>query len=536
MGKHNGREGRSLGSKKIIAEKFIMEYLIGIDVGTSGVKTLLINRQGNVISSATESYPLFTPRPLWSEQNPEDWWNATKSTIKKVLTKSGINTHDIKGIGLTGQMHGLVLLDEYNKVLRPCIMWNDQRTQKQCDIITSMIGYERLLSLTGNPVLPGFTAPKLLWVKKYEPEVYAAVKHILLPKDFIRMKLTGDYATDVSDASGMALLNVKERRWCDELLSELEIAPEWMPSVVESVDITGTISKTVADELGLYTGTPVVGGGGDQAAGAVGNGIVKSGLVSVTIGTSGVVFAHSDQLAVEPQGLLHAFCHAVPNTWHLMGVTLSAGGSLGWFRDVLCEYEKEEAKRTDRNVYDILLEKARKASPGSEGLIFLPYLTGERTPHPDPTAKGVFFGLSQRHNKSYLIRSVLEGVAYSLRDCLELMKKMDVPIEQIRLSGGGARGQLWRQIMADVFNAEVSVLTSTEGAPFGAALLAGVGGNVFEDVDEACNTTLNIDLKVSPINENVSQYEEYYNVFRRLYPQLKSQFSSTAQIIESKQN
>ena len=508
-----------------------MAYLLGIDVGTTGSKSLLINEKGQVIASATVEYPMYTPQPQWAEQNPEDWWQATAESIRQVLAQSGANASQVAGIGLTGQMHGLVLLNKNGTVLRPCIMWNDQRTGPQCAWITDKVGSKRVLQLTGNPVLPGFTAPKIIWVREHEPQVYEQAAKVLLPKDYIRYRLTGEFATEVSDASGTSLFDVGQRRWSQEMLEALDIPAEWLPECYESPVVSGRISRAVAEITGLQAGTPVVGGGGDQAAQAVGSGIIESGLVSVTVGTSGVVFASTDEFTVEPEGRLHAFCHAVPNKWHLMGVMLSAGGSFRWYRDALGQTEKEVASLIGKDPYELLTAEAARAPAGSEGLIFLPYLTGERTPYPDPNARGVFMGLTLRHDKAHLVRAVLEGVAYGLRDSLELMRDLGVEISQIRASGGGARSDLWRQILADVFDTELVVINVTEGAAYGAALLAGVGVGVYKDVTEACQQTIEVVQHTEPAKKNAALYQEFYLVYRTLYGALKPSFDRVSQIV-----
>src|SRR5581483_1583765 len=424
-----------------------------------------------------------------------------------------------------------VLMDADGNVLRPCIMWNDQRTGKQCDDITARVGgTKNLLQLIGNPVLPGFTAPKILWVRDNEPEVYARAAHVLLPKDYLRYKLTEAYATEVSDASGMALLDVAKRNWSDELLHALDIPRAWLPDVYESPVVSAKISAGAARETGLLQGPPVVGGGGDQAAQAVGTGIVQEGIVSATLGTSGVVFASSDSYRLEPNGLLHAFCHAVPNKWHLMGVMLSAAGSFRWFRDALGKAESERAKAENKDVYDILTAEAAQAPAGCEGLIFLPYLTGERTPYPDPDARGVYFGITLRHGKPHMVRAVLEGVAYGLRDSLELMRALGLQIRQVRASGGGARSALWRQILADVFDSEIALVNITEGAAYGAALLAGVGAGVFDSVESACDATVRVTDSTRQSGA-VRIYDEYYQVYRALYPALQDQFKALGKIV-----
>src|SRR5512139_2603389 len=504
-----------------------MSYLLGIDVSTTGAKTLLIDEQGTVVASHTTEYPLSTPKPLWSEQDPIDWWNGACASIKAALSEAQVSGEAVSAIGLTGQMHGLVMLDKADHVLRPAILWNDQRTGPQCEEITAKVGgLNRLLALTGNQVLPGFTAPKIVWVLENEPDVYEKTAHVLLPKDYVRFCLTGEYATEVSDASGMSLLNVEKRVWSQEMLSALEIPEAWLPTCTESDQVSGRIRESAAQATGLKAGTPVVGGGGDQAAQAVGSGIVTAGVISVTSGTSGVVFAHSDHYAAEPQGRLHAFCHAVPGKWHYMGVMLSAGGSFRWLRDAIGDVERAAAQLIGVDPYELLTQEAAAAPVGSEGLLFLPYLTGERTPYPDPQARGAFVGLTLRHGKAHLVRSVLEGVSFGLRDSLELIKGLGVPIEQVRASGGGARSAVWRQIQADVFGAELVLVNVTEGAAFGAALLAGVGAGIFNSVDEAVAATIKITDRTAPMAANAAKYERLYPSYRALYPALKETFHS----------
>jgi xylulokinase len=507
-----------------------MAYLLGLDVGTSGAKALIIDEPGSVVATATTEYPMYTPHPLWAEQNPADWWEAMVASIHAAIEQAGIGPAAIAGIGLTGQMHGLIALDRAGQVLRPCIMWNDQRTAAQCAWITERVGPERVLQLTGNPVLPGFTAPKIVWVREHEPEIYARMAQVLLPKDYIRYLLTDGYATEVSGASGTSLLNVGERRWSNEMLEALEIPRSWMPECAESPEITGYVSAAGAAQTGVLEGTPVVGGGGDQAAGAVGTGICREGTISVTLGTSGVVFAASDEYRVEPEGRLHAFCHAIPAKWHLMGVVLSAGGSLRWFRDALGEPQKSEALRTSRDPYDPLMELAARAPAGCEGLVFLPYLTGERTPYPDPQARGVYCGITLRHDKGHMVRSVVEGVSYALRDSFELMRDLGIDIQQVRGSGGGVRSAVWRQILADVFGTELVTVNSTEGAAYGAALLAAVGAGVFADVEAACDQAIELTNRVTP-GTDTAAYEDYYPIYRALYPALRDAFADTAGVV-----
>ena len=503
--------------------------LLGIDIGTSGSKALLIDAAGQVLATATEGYPMATPRPLWAEQDPADWWAATVAAVRRVLATEGVRAQQVVGVGLTGQMHGLVLLDGEGCVLRPCIMWNDQRTGPQCAAITAQVGAARLLELIANPVLPGFTAPKIVWVREHEPDVYGRIAQVLLPKDYVRYRMTGVYATEVSDASGTALLDVQHRRWSAEMLAALDIPAAWLPPCHESPEISARLSATAAADLGLLPGTPVVGGGGDQAAGAVGSGIIGQGVVSVTLGTSGVVFAATEGFVLEPQGRLHAFCHAAPGQWHLMGVMLSAAGSLRWYRDALGGPARAQAAATGADVYDLLTAEAATAPPGAEGLLFLPYLMGERTPYPDPDARGVFFGLTLRHGAPHLVRAVLEGVAYGLRDSLELMRAQGLQITQVRAAGGGAASPLWRQILADVFDSEIVLTNVTEGAPFGAALLAGVGAGLYAGVAEACAATIRLTDRVAP-GPARAVYADYYPIYRSLYPALAGTFPQVREV------
>lgn len=505
-----------------------MAYLMGIDVGTTGVKVLLIDEYGNVVGSAIEEYPMYTPYPQWAEQDPEDWWDAAYEAIRRVLSHPDLDLEEIEGVGLTGQMHGMVMLDEEGEVLRPCIMWNDQRTAAQCEWIMDTVGRDRFLELTLNRALPGFTAPKIIWTRENEPEIYAQAARILLPKDYLRYRLTGVYATEVSGASGTALLNVSERAWSEQVLEKLGIPRDWMPPCVESTEVTGEISAEAAEKTGLPVGVPVVGGAGDQAASAVGTGIVEPGLVSVTLGTSGVVFAYAEEPSLDPEGRLHTFCHAVPDKWHVMGVTLSAGGSLRWFRDALGHAEQDIAVLSDVDPYEILTAEAGNAPVGCEGLLFLPYLTGERTPYADPNARGAFFGLTLRHDKRHMVRAVLEGVAYSLRDCIELFHDLNIPIQQVRAVGGGARSVVWCQIISDVFGIELATVNITDSTAYGAALLAGVGTDVYASVPEACAETVRITDRTQPIVENQDIYNEYYPVYRSLYAALKPAFDDVA--------
>ncbi len=490
-----------------------MPYLLGLDISTTGAKALIINDAGAVIATHTTPQPISQPQPLWSEQNPSDWWQGIVLSIRAVIAASGIN--DFAAIGLTGQMHGLVLLDAQGKVLRPAILWNDQRTQKQCDAITERIGFERLIALTGNRALTGFTAPKILWVQENEPETFARTAHMLLPKDYIRYQLSGDTVMDLSDAAGTSLLDVAHRRWSAEVVAALGIPETWLPRLAEGSEVTGVVSAAAAAETGLKVGTPIVGGGGDQAAGAVGVGAVESGIIGLVVGTSGVVFAPLSSYAFEPQGRLHAFCHAVPGMWHFMGVMLSAAGSLQWYHDTLAHGES----------FDDLIAPAADIAPGAEGLLFLPYLTGERTPHPDPLARGAFVGLTARHTRAHMTRAVLEGVAFGLKDSFRLIQEVAPGgVREVRISGGGAKSLIWRQIMADVLGATLVTTNSTEGAAFGAALLAAVGAGVYADVPTACRATIHTSDPVAP-SAHEPAYRAAYETYQALYPALKEIFT-----------
>ena len=508
-----------------------MAYLIGIDVGTTSAKTVLIDESGDVVATAAPEYDFVTPKPLWAESEPDDWWRATLSAIPRVLEKGGVTGSEVAGVGLTGQMHGLVLLDAGGMVLRPCIMWNDQRTAAQCASITQTVGAERILELTGNPVLPGFTAPKIVWVLEHEPEVYSRAAKVLLPKDYIRYRLSGEYYTEVSDASGMSLLDVANRTWSAEMLAACEIPRSWMAEVTESTEASSKVSPEAARLTGLVEGTPIIGGGGDQAAGAVGCGIVKEGVVSATFGTSGVVFAHSDEYRVEPEGRLHAFCHAVPGKWHLMGVMLSAAGSFQWYRNTLANEERQAEQETGKDAYDQLTAAAADVPPGSEGLLFLPYLSGERTPYPDANAKGVFFGLTLRHGKAHMTRAVLEGVTYGMRDSLELMRELGIRTSHVVASGGGAKSAFWLQMMADMFASRIQLVNATEGAAYGAAILASVGAGIYDTVEDACAACIRVTGTTDPERSTADIYNRFYPRYRALYPALREEFARIAELV-----
>jgi len=501
-----------------------MKYLLGIDIGTSGTKTVLFDRGGNPISSSTAEYPLYQPEIGWAEQDPLDWWNAVCITINQVIKDSNINPESISGIGLSGQMHGLVMLDGDGNVLRKSIIWCDQRTAKECVEITEKVGEKRLIDITANPALTGFTASKILWVRNNEPEIYEKCRKILLPKDYIRYMLTGEFATEVSDASGMQLLDIKNRCWSKEVLNALDIPIEYLGDVHESIVVSGKVHKKAAEVTGLKENTPVVGGAGDQAAGAIGNGIIKSGQISSTIGTSGVVFAHLDEPIIDEKGRVHTFCHAVPGAWHMMGVTQGAGLSLKWFRDNFCTNEIELAKGMGINPYVLMTKEAEKVPAGSRGVIYLPYLMGERTPHLNPKAKGVFFGLSAAHTKNEMLRAVIEGVSYSLLDCMEIIKDTGMNPTNVMVSGGGGKSELWRQILADMFNCKVSTNKSLEGPALGVALLAGVGTGVYKDIDEACSIAISENSVQFTIEENSLVYKRYYEIYKKIYDDLKGTF------------
>jgi xylulokinase len=469
--------------------------LVGLDVGTTGVKALAVSPEGDVLARAEAAYSLSTPHPGWAEQNPADWWRAAETALASVAPDQAA------GIGLSGQMHGLVALDENDRVLRPAILWNDQRTAAECAEIEERVGLSRLVTLTGNRALPGFTAPKLLWLRSNEPDLYGRIKQILLPKDYVRLRLAGERGTDVADASGTLLFDVARRRWSEEVLDALDVPPEWLPPALESPAVSGRTGG----------GVPVAAGAGDQAAGALGVGVVDGGPLSVVLGTSGVVFAALPRFAADPEGRLHAFCHAVPGHWHAMGVMLSAAGSLRWFRDAFA---------TDES-YDRLVEEAGEWPAGAEGLAFLPYLAGERTPHADPDARGAFVGLSLRHDRGALVRAVLEGVAYGLRDSLELLRALGVRPDAGRVSGGGARSDLWVRIVASVLGLPLERTVVEEGAAYGAALLGGVAGGVFADVREAVERCVRVRETVEPDPEWEKIYAAGYERFRALYPALR---------------
>jgi xylulokinase len=493
-----------------------VSVVLGLDVSTTATKAVLLDRTGAIRTSVAVEYSFETPHPHWSEQDPNVWWSAAVRAIRTVVGE--VDGDVVEAVGLTGQMHGLVTLDADDRVLRPAILWNDQRTEAECDEIREVIGRERLIRVTGNDALPGFTAPKLLWVRRHEPDVWARIAHVLLPKDLVRLRLTGDHAVDRADGAGTLLFDLAGRDWSHEVVAALGIDPSWLPRTFEGTDVTGSVTGEAAEATGLRAGIPVVAGGGDQSAAAVGVGAVEPGVVSLSLGTSGVVFTTTDGPRIEPEGRLHAFCHCVRDRWHVMGVMLSAAGSLRWFRDALAP---------DIDFPD-LVEEAASVPAGSDGLLFLPYLTGERTPHPDSEARGAFVGLTLHHGRAHLTRAVLEGVAFGLRDSLELTKGLGVPVSgPIRATGGGSRAPVWRRILSDVLRAPVATTTTSEGAAQGAAMLAAVGVGWFASVEEACRELVTLPDIIEPSGD-VSGYDDAYARYRALYPALAPTFHSLA--------
>ena len=488
-------------------------FWLGIDIGTGGTRALLLDEEGKVRHGFTAPHEeILMPRPLWAEQRPENWWDATQAAVRGVLGAAGAGGDQVAAIGLSGQMHGLTLLDENNAVIRPALIWCDQRSQVQVDHVHEVLGRENVVRWTANPVLTGFTLPKLLWVRDHEPAQFSRIRRLLLPKDYIRFCLTGEYATEVSDASGTALLDVAHRRWSGEMMEGLKLNASILPRLYESPEITGRVTAQAAAATGLREGTPVVGGGGDQASSAVGNGIVEAGIASDTLGTSGVVFVHLDQPAYDPEGRVHTFCHAVPGKWHVMGVTQGAGLSLQWFRQQLAPGES----------YDGLTALAATAPALAQGLYWLPYLMGERTPHIDAYARAAWIGLTARHTRADMVRAVLEGVTYSQKDCLALIERMGARVEKVRLSGGGAKSPFWRQMFADVFHKPVATLETQEGSAYGAGLLAMAGSGRFASVEAACRGAVRETLTVEPGAEAAAVYERGYATYTQLYPALKA--------------
>lgn len=502
-----------------------MNYLLGMDIGTSSTRAIIIDENGKLAASATCEYPLITPKPGWAEQNPEDWWEASVKVIRQVIKDSQISPEDIAGVGPSGQMHGSVFIDSRGNVIRPAILWCDQRTQAQCDEIYDIFGYENYIKLSYNKALTGFTVPKILWLRENEPQNYKKIYKLLLPKDYIRYKLSGAFATEVSDASGTGILNIRERNWSKEILDGLKIDRDMLPEVFESYEVSAKVSGEAARLTGLIEGTPIVGGAGDQAGGAVGSGIVKPGLISDYIGTSGVVFSYCDEPVYDNEGRLHSFCHAVPGKWHLMGVTLSAAGSLNWYNEKFGPSNVIKEKYPDAKSYKLLDKQAESVECGSDGLIFLPYLSGERTPYADPCARGVFFGLSYLHGQDHFVRSILEGVAFSQYDCLNLMSEIGIKSDKVVLFGGGAKSKIWRQIVADVFNIKIVTLNVEEGPSYGGALLAGVGCGIYKTIQEATDRAIKEVDEILPDKKNVKKYAMLYEIYGSLYKSLKKDFS-----------
>ena len=508
-----------------------MKYVIGIDLGTSATKTVLFDEVGNRISSSSCEYELIQPQNGWAEQNPADWFNAAMETISYVVSHSEVSKEDIASIGISGQMHGLVMLDEDCRVLRPSILWCDQRTGKECAELTEKLGNDTLIKITANPALTGFTASKILWVKNNEPEIFEKCRHILLPKDYLRFRLTGEFATEVSDASGMQLLDVPQRKWSQVMIDAVGIKSEYLPKVYESPEITGYITPQIAEKTGLSVKTAVVGGAGDNAAAAVGMGVVKEGKAFTTIGTSGVVFAHTDSPVIDEKGRVHTFCCAVPGAWHVMGVTQAAGLSLQWFKNQFCFKEAREALESGKPVYQITDKMASEIPIGCEKLLYLPYLMGERTPHLNPDCRGVFFGISAIHKKAHFIRAVMEGVTYSLYDCLLVLKKMGISPEAMLLCGGGSRSELWRGMICDTFGLNVETADSADAAALGVAILAAVGAGIYENVPEACAKMIpGLPTVIYPDNNNTYLYRKYHKLFHSLYAPLKDSFGELASL------
>tara|TARA_B100000029_G_scaffold516253_2_gene628094 strand:- start:106219 stop:107778 length:1560 start_codon:yes stop_codon:yes gene_type:complete len=508
-----------------------MQHFIGIDIGTSSVKSLIINENGDIVSQASEGLIFNTPQPNWAEQDPHSWWQGVSKTVVQAMKIGKISAGSIAGISLSGQMHSLVLLDKNYKILRPSILWCDARTTDQCQWINKKVGEENLVEWVSNPALEGFTAPKLIWVRENEPQVYEQIRHVLLPKDYIRFLMTNEFAMDVSDASGTLLFDVRNRQWSDPLLNAIELPNQIMPPTFESVDICGYLTSKVAKDWGLKPGIPVAGGGADNTCGAIGSGIIRPGRILSSIGTSGVIFAHTNNIRVDPKLRVHTFCHSVPNKWYLMGVSLFAGGAFQWLRNTFGHVEISAAKMLGADPYQIMTSQAERADIGSDGLVFLPYLMGERTPHKDANARGGFVGLTARHERSHMIRSVMEGVTFALNDSIEIMRQLGVSIDQVRSIGGGARSFLWRQMQADIYGAEVVTVNADEGPAFGAAILAAVGTGCYGSVEEATDQLVTITSTTEPNAQAEKKYRGYYEIFKSLYPALKPSFDAiTAQI------
>lgn len=510
-----------------------MPLLLGLDIGTSSTKALICDERGKVLATASSPHRLFMPKPGWTEQDPADWWKATCLATKAAVKKAKIKPESIGAIGFSGQMHGSVFLDKSGRVIRRALLWNDQRTAAQCEAITAAAGgRERLIELVANPALTGFTAPKLLWLRDNEPRNYAKLAQMILPKDYVRFCMTGEYAIDAADASGTLLLDVRNRRWSDELIDKLKIDKSILPRVVESPDVAGHLTASAAKALGLRAGIPVVAGAGDQAAGAVGNGIVSSGILNASLGTSGVIFAHSDKPTLDPAGRVHTLCHAVPGKWCVFGCMLSAAGSFEWYAEQLAEAQHAQAKKQKRSVFEVLIDEAASAPLGAEGLFFLPYLTGERCPHPDPDARGAWIGLSRRTNRAMMVRALLEGVTFGMNDMLSIMRDgMQIPVTQIRATGGGSKSAFWKQMQASVYNAPLVITNSEEGGAFGGAILAGVGAGVWKSVEEACRATIKPVETTRPRKAEVQAYARHHSVYASLYGALENRFKVMAGLV-----
>ncbi len=507
-----------------------MRYILGIDVGTSGTKTALFDENGQYLSGYTGEYPLSQPQNGWAEQDPEDWWEAAAEGIRSVLKESGIAASDIAGIGLSGQMHGLVLLDENGEVLRPCIIWADQRTEAVTAEMEELVGRERIIEITANPPMTSFTAAKIMWVKRHEPEIYAKARHILLPKDYIRYKLSGAYAGDVSDASGMQLMDVKGRCWSEEMLEKLDIDPALLPELVESQDVSARVNAEAAALTGLAEGTIIAGGAGDNPAAAIGTGVYKPGRAFTTIGTSAVVYTVTDEPEIDPHGRVHTLCASVPGKWTLMSCTQAAGLSLRWLRDTVCTEEVKAAEAQGKDPYDLMTAEAEAVPPGSERLIYLPYLMGERSPYLDPNARGVFFGLSAMHGKPELIRSVMEGVGFSQLQCLDVFRENKAEVDDMIVTGGGGRSPLWRQMLADLYQIPVRTLETDQGGALGAAILGGIAGGVYASAEEACEKIIRYREAQAPDPAMHEAYRPYYDLYKDLYKSLKEDFARLAKL------
>lgn len=507
-----------------------MKYTLGVDLGTSGTKTVLFDQYGATVASASKEYPLYQPENGWAEQDPDDWWDAARETISTIMSTSHVSPSDIVGLGISGQMHGLVLTDEDGRVLRKAIIWCDGRTARQCEELTRRVTPERLIAISANPALTGFTAGKILWVMEHEPEIFARARHILLPKDYVRFRLTGEYASEMSDASGTNLLDVPSRRWSEEIADAMNLDMSMLPPLYESSEQVGVISEEAARQTGLMAGMPVAGGAADNMAGAIGTGVASAGRAFTTIGTSGVVYAHSDTVQIDPQGRVHTFCSAVPGAYTVMSCTLAAGLSLRWFRDTFCSAEMAAASQMDVDPYILMNQQADKSPIGANRLIFLPYLMGERSPVLDSNARGAFIGLSTIHTRRDLLRAVMEGVIYSQRQNLDILRGMNVVPNEMLACGGGARSPFWRQMMADVFNMPVKTAQNTEGPALGAAILAGTAAGLYKDVPSACRELIVEGNTLTPDSARHNAYEPFFNLYTRLYPALKDVYQIQANL------